>query len=89
MYFLDATENNEKLMVGVGMLLLVSAGTFLYVATIHVLPEVFCNSDIHRPHDHKHLPKDHVHDGDEHYSKPVELAGMLIGLFIPFVLHFV
>jgi hypothetical protein len=63
-------------MFWVGILLLLSAGSFLYVATIHILPEVYCNTDIHRPHTHHHLPEDHVHD-EEHYSKPVELASIL------------
>jgi len=31
----------------VGFFLLISAGTFLYVAMIHILPEVYCNSDSH------------------------------------------
>jgi len=72
-------------MFWVGILLLVSAGSFIYVATIHILPEVFCNADIHRPHTHKHLPEDHVHD-EEHYSKSVELIAILFGLITPFFL---
>lgn len=68
-----------------GILLLVSAGSFIYVATIHILPEVFCNTDVHRPHTHKHLPEDHVHD-EEHYSKGVELIAILVGLVSPFFL---
>ena len=55
---MDATS----LMFWSGILLLVSAGSFIYVATIHILPEVFCNTDIHRPHTHKHMPEDHMHD---------------------------
>ena len=35
------TENSEFLRFYVGVLLLVSSGTFLYVSTIHILPEVF------------------------------------------------
>jgi hypothetical protein len=72
-------------MFWVGILLLVSAGCFLYVATIHILPEVFCNTDIHRPHTHKHLPEDHIHD-EEHYSKGIELLTILLGLVTPFLL---
>ena len=69
------------------MFLLISAGSFLYVATIHILPEVFCNTDIHRPHTHKHLPEDHVHD-DEHFNKGIELATIMVGLITPFILMF-
>ena len=68
-----------------GILLLVSAGSFIYVATIHILPEVFCNTDIHRPHTHKHLPEDDIHD-EEHFSKGIELITILIGLIAPFFL---
>lgn len=71
-----------QLQFWVGIALLVSGGTFIYVATIHILPEVYCNTDIHRPHDHKHLPEDHVHD-QEHYSKPVELTAMVLGMALP------
>mgnify|MGYP000736995190 FL=1 len=35
------TENSDFLRFYVGVLLLVSSGTFLYVSTIHILPEVF------------------------------------------------
>jgi len=75
----------STLMFYVGILLLISAGSFLYVATIHILPEVYCNTDIHRPHTHHHLPEDHVHD-EEHYSKPVELGAILTGLMTPYLL---
>ena len=34
----------EQLQFWVGVLLVFSGGTFLYVATIHILPEVFFNS---------------------------------------------
>ena len=70
-------------MFWVGILLLVSAGSFLYVATIHILPEVFCNTDVHRPHTHRHLPEDHVHD-EEHFNKGIELFVIIIGLLMPF-----
>ena len=75
---------SDSLMFWVGVLLLFSAGAFLYVATIHILPEVFCSTDVHRPHTHKHLPEDHIHD-DEHFSKGVELVAMIFGMTIPFV----
>ena len=43
-------EKGPGVLVAVGMFMLVSAGTFLYVAIIHILPEVYCNTTIHRPH---------------------------------------
>lgn len=72
----------------VGILLLVSAGSFMYVAMIHILPEVYCNTDSHRPHTHKHTPEDHVHD-DNHYSKEVELCAMVAGLLSPLLLNYI
>mmetsp|Transcript_36641 Transcript_36641/g.35428 ORF Transcript_36641/g.35428 Transcript_36641/m.35428 type:complete len:136 (+) Transcript_36641:1199-1606(+) len=76
---------SSQVMFWVGILLLVSAGSFLYVATIHILPEVFCNTDIHRPHTHHHLPEDHVHD-EEHYNKVIELITIIFGLSVPLLL---
>jgi hypothetical protein len=72
-------------MFWVGILLLISAGSFLYVATIHILPEVYCNTDIHRPHDHHHLPEDHIHDQD-HFNKQIELFTIIVGLMTPYLL---
>jgi hypothetical protein len=82
-HYTDVKQN--MLMFWVGILLLLSAGSFLYVATIHILPEVYCNTEIHRPHTHHHLPEDHVHD-EEHFSKPIELCAILIGLLSPYLL---
>ena len=67
--------------------LLISAGTFLYAATIHILPEVYCKSDTHIPHNHKHFIDEHVHD-ENHTSKNVEMMSVISGLFFPFLLTF-
>lgn len=72
-------------MFWVGILLLISAGSFLYVATIHILPEVFCNSEAHRPHTHHHLPECYVHD-DLHFPKAFELFVIILGLYTPYIL---
>jgi zinc transporter 9 len=82
---MDVEGNEKGLMFWVGILLLISAGSFLYVATIHILPEVFCNTDVHRPHTHHHLPEDHVHD-DQHYPKAIELVVIIMGLYTPFII---
>ena len=81
-------EEGSNTYIAVGILLLISAGTFMYVAMIHILPEVYCNTDTHRPHTHKHMPEDHIHDGS-HYSKQIELCAMVIGLLAPLSLHFI
>ena len=80
-----SNESSPAVLIAVGMFLLVSAGTFLYVATIHILPEVYCNTDIHRPHSHKHRAADHVHQEETHYRKEIELIFMILGLMVPFV----
>ena len=67
---------------------MISAGTFMYVAMIHILPEVYCNADTHRPHTHKHRPEDHVHD-ESHFPKEVELMAMVVGLLFPMILHLI
>ncbi|CDW71694.1 zinc transporter zip9-like [Stylonychia lemnae] len=79
----EGAEDPSQLMFWVGILLLLSAGSFIYVATIHILPEVYCNTDIHRPHTHSHLPEDHIHD-EEHFSKLTELITIIIGLYVPY-----
>ena len=62
--------------------LLVTAGTFLYVATLHVLPEVYCSAHVHKPSAHPHFPEEHVHD-KEHSSKIVELLLLIAGFLAP------
>lgn len=42
---LDFSNKFKELQYLTGVLLLGSSGTFLYVATIHVLPEVYCTDD--------------------------------------------
>jgi len=57
-------QTEEKvLMFWVGILLLISAGTFLYVATIHIFPEVFSNTNSnknHPRHGHEDEPEDNT-----------------------------
>ena len=69
----------------VGILMLISAGSFLYVATIHILPEVYAME-----HDHgKTLTEHALKYSESHYSKSVELGVLLIGLYLPMCLQFV
>jgi len=44
------SASEQQLMFWVGILLLVSAGSFLYVATIHIFPEVFGSPDAGHQH---------------------------------------
>ena len=71
----------------VGILMLISAGSFLYVATIHILPEVYAME-----HDHgetKSQAEQVLKYQETHYSKTIELGVLLTGLYLPMVLQFV
>ncbi|KAH6584772.1 hypothetical protein BASA82_000965 [Batrachochytrium salamandrivorans] len=61
-----------------GVLLLFSAGTFLYVATIHVLPEIYQNQG--SSHDHAHH-----HHSEKSLSK-LQIVVLLIGFVTPMLL---
>ena len=82
------SQGGSGAFTAVGVVLLISAGTFMYVSMIHILPEVYCNSDTHRPHTHKHIPEDHIHD-ETHFCKEIELLTMIAGLLAPMLLHFI
>ena len=84
---LSVSSHGSQAFVVVGVLLLFSAGTFMYVAMLHILPEVYCNNHIHRPHKHEYLPEEHIHNEDNHYSKELELFAMISGLLIPYLLY--
>ena len=81
-------KNSREDMLIVGICLIVSAGAFLYAATIHILPEVYCSSETHRPHKHMHYHEDHVHD-TSHHSKLVELLCIISGISLPFLFTFI
>jgi len=55
------------------------------VATLHVLPEVYCSAHVHKPSSHPHFPEEHVHD-KEHSSKLIELFWVIAGFLTPFAL---
>lgn len=69
--FSVANDESSNAFVAVGILLLISGGTFMYVAMIHI---------------HKHKPEDHAHD-DNHFSKQSELLATVAGLLAPIGLH--
>lgn len=57
----------------------------MYVATIHVMPEVYCNSDVHRPHSHSHIAEKEAHESHEH-GKMSETLVVIAGAVTPFLL---
>ena len=70
-------------MFWVGILLIVSAGSFIYVATLHILPEILYDKDTHGHHAHSVDSKE-----VKHFSKAIELLAMVIGLVAPLGLTF-
>ena len=65
----------------VGILMLISAGSFLYVATIHILPEVYALE-----HAEENSGKGQLKYQEAHFSKTIELGVLLTGLYLPMVL---
>ena len=76
---------------------MISAGSFLYIATLHILPEVLSNSNDHHGHNFSE-EKNMRHKKEKHgmgkeqvvteRSKGVELAVMIAGLVAPLALTY-
>ena len=65
--------------------MLISAGSFLYVATMHILPEAY--SSIEGAHGDGKLSVSKKMDYEsKHFAKPVELACLMTGIFLPMLL---
>ena len=69
----------------VGILMLISAGSFLYVATIHILPEIYAMEHSHADN----VVEQALKYQENHYSKTIELGVLLFGLYLPMALQFV
>ena len=72
----------------VGILMLISAGSFLYVATIHILPEVW-ESEGDNHGDNKLSAAKQLEYDKKHYNKAIELFVLMTGLYLPMMLQFV
>ena len=59
-------SDQKDLGKAVGILLLFSAGTFLYVSTIHILPEVYCKP--HNEEDACEQIKNYLKKEDDNYE---------------------
>ena len=68
--------------------MLISAGSFLYVATMHILPEVYSSPDGEHG-DTKISPAKLIEYNNKHYSKAIELPILMAGLYLPMLLKFV
>ena len=86
---LNVTADQTVLQFWVGILLLVSAGSFLYVATIHILPEVFGEGAQSHHHEGQADKNDILSKLPAHFSKSIELLTMMAGLVAPFILMMV
>lgn len=81
---------DEGILFWVGIMLIVSAGSFIYVATIHIMPEVLSDSAEDHGHGHGHGPDENIHGDLKHnkYGKKYQLAMMVAGLLAPLALTF-
>lgn len=79
-YFGISQSTKEKLtsMNATGIAMLFSAGTFLYVATVHVLPEIAVQS-------HRHSPIGDNSPDSKGFRK-VELLALVVGALLPLLL---
>ena len=84
----DGNTDLLALQFWVGILMLVSAGSFLYVATMHILPEAYSSPEGDHGENKLSTEKRRQYD-TKHFSKPVELACLMTGIFFPMLLQFV
>lgn len=81
----NSSSQNRLSATGIGMLF--SAGTFLYVATVHVLPEISSRGQ-HRSSDHHH--HHHHHTGAAGHQQGglgiVESLTLILGTALPVLL---
>lgn len=64
----------------VGMLLLLSAGTFLYVATVQILPDVFKSKE-------KEQQEAHLTGKQRACNRFIDLILMMFGMYSPILLQ--
>ena len=83
-FFGLSQESKETLsnINGTGFAMLFSAGTFLYVATVHVLPEIVSRSG---GGGHSHLPSSEGGPTKSGFTR-CELLSFVIGALIPMAL---
>lgn len=79
-FFLQQSKETLSSMQTTGIAMLFSAGTFLYVATVHVLPEISVSQTQHKAADGT------VTIRDQKGFKMTELAALIFGSLLPVVL---
>ena len=91
-------SSQEPILFWVGILLIISAGSFIYVATVHILPEVLTPGEAtgqehHNGHAHGLAKKpqngeDTPANDSAQYSKAMQIVAMVFGLVAPLGLTF-
>ena len=95
----NSMSSQEPILFWVGILLIISAGSFIYVATVHILPEVLTPGEAtgqeHHHHGHAHGLAKKPKNGEDtpgndsaQYSKVMQIAAMVFGLVAPLGLTF-
>lgn len=88
-YFGIGQEQKETLnsVNATGIAMLFSAGTFLYVATVHVLPELTTGQQHHAPPTYSHLEQQSIPTPKGFTGlKNTELAILITGALLPLLL---
>ncbi|XP_008320453.1 zinc transporter ZIP9 [Cynoglossus semilaevis] len=84
-FILEATGNSsQKQLVSTGVGMLFSAGTFLYVATVHVLPEISSGRTVHPTSELHQDTVSEIHQ--QHFVGLLESVTLILGVGIPMVL---
>jgi solute carrier family 39 (zinc transporter), member 9 len=76
---INDTSDDHAILFWVGILLIISAGSFIYVSTLHILPEVLGTGGSH-DHHHGHVSQK---ENAPMYPKWAQLACMIVGLVAP------
>lgn len=79
-----SSAQNQLSATGVGMLF--SAGTFLYVATVHVLPEVSSGRTSRPSSDFQQYTGAEMHQQHQRYLGLLESFTLIVGVGLPMVL---
>ena len=66
--------------------MLISAGSFLYVATMHILPEAYSSNDEAEHEQSKVSLAKQIEYDSKHFSKPIELMMLMTGIYLPMLL---
>lgn len=78
--FTTKKDEHDHTMIYVGVFLFLSAGTFLYVALLHILPEIL--GEVNKHHDHSKPD-----EKPNHISRRLQILMLIAGCVSPFMLY--